>query len=151
MELVGAKNQHTALRQIHKHLKHDGVSICTLHNPAQRLQAVTGRLSFIGEHNLPDGGKLAVSSVERYFGESGIVKGVQYFEIYDETGYLIQKRRLEIMFNLIRPDDFGDMIKNAGFRVRELYGDYDKSAYDPASSPFLIYFLSKFYTAKEDV
>lgn len=143
MELLGAENQARTLERIHHHLKLEGVFICTLHNPAQRLETVTGQFSVVGEHDLPDGGKLSVFSVERHHPESGLVKGVQYFEIYDGLGTLRQKRLLEIKFNLVQPESFERMIENAGFKVHELYGNYDRSGYDPDRSPFLIYFLKK--------
>lgn len=143
MELVGSENQRLALQSIHKHLKDSGSFICTLHNPALRVKSACEERTLRGIFPLPDNHRLFLYSTEKYYPESGVIAGTQFYEIYDKQGTLNKVRSMDITFSLIEPKDFTDMCEKAGFQVAEVYGDYDKSAFLKESSPFMIYLLTK--------
>lgn len=142
MELVGEENQMAAMARIYSHLSPEGVFICTLHNPAQRIKAVNGEMVFRGEFQLPENKKLLLFSLETYNPTSKIIEGIQFFKFYDEQGTLELERQLDIQFSLIEQKPFEQMISKAGFKVLKLFGDYNKGLFNHESSPFMIYILA---------
>jgi len=46
-------------------------------------------------------------------------------------------------FELIAKDDFAEMANAVGFRIIELYGNYDRSIFVEDSSPVMIWVLEK--------
>ena len=70
-----------------------------------------------------------------------IVEAMQFYEEYDAKGILQSKRMLELHFRLTNKDEFEDLAKAAGFRVKAFYGDYSYSEFDEESSPFMIWLL----------
>ncbi|HWP96966.1 MAG TPA: hypothetical protein VN426_08945 [Syntrophomonadaceae bacterium] len=143
MELVGEENQNAALTRIYSHMKPDGSFICTLHNPVQRIHGVHGERVFRGEFQLPGNKKMILFSLENYDEASKVINGIQFYELYNEQGVLELERQLDIQFSLIEQEPFERMISNAGFRVVDLYGDYNKGSFIKESSPFMIYLLAK--------
>jgi len=65
---------------------------------------------------------------------------MQFYEEYDAKGILQSKRLLELHFRLSQKDEFEELAKAAGFKVKALYGDYDYSDYSE-DSPAMIWFL----------
>jgi ubiquinone/menaquinone biosynthesis C-methylase UbiE len=140
MELVGREKQTTALGAIYRALKDGGKFICTLHNPAVRRKTVDGMLRIVG-HFPKDKGTLVVSGFEQ--GGNPVVTRLQFFEFYNEAGDLEWKRVLPMLFEFIEKQDFQEMVMRAGFLVVELFGDYDRSDFDPERSPVMIWEMEK--------
>jgi hypothetical protein len=46
-------------------------------------------------------------------------------------------------FVFVEKDHFESMARDAGFRVLELYGNYDRSPFDAIRSPVMIWVLQK--------
>ena len=69
--------------------------------------------------------------------------GYEFFEVYDRTGLMLQRRLLPLAFRLTTPAEFETLVHHAGLKVAALYGDYSRAAFDPASSPFMIWILEK--------
>jgi hypothetical protein len=46
-------------------------------------------------------------------------------------------------FAFVERDAFARMATDAGFRLLQLYGNYDRTPFDPASSPVMIWLLGK--------
>jgi hypothetical protein len=46
-------------------------------------------------------------------------------------------------FAFVEKDHFESMARDAGFRVLELYGNYDRSPFDAIRSPVMIWVLEK--------
>lgn len=143
MELVGKEKQTAALRIIYSHLTSDGLFICTLHNPALRTRLASGEKVFRGEFALPGERVLRLHSQEQVVSGQSIIKGTQYFTIYDHQGKQLLERSLDICFSLVDKKGFEQMANEAGFSVQSLYGNYDRSGFDPEKSPFMIFFLNK--------
>jgi len=140
MELVGKDKQQTALRAIYRTLEDGGRFICTLHNPAVRKKGVDGVLRIVGTFQ-KDSGMLVVSGFEQ--GGNPVVSRHQFFEYFDEAGNQLWKRVLPMQFEFIDKEDFQEMAGSIGFKVTALYGNYDRSEFDPTRSPVMIWMLEK--------
>lgn len=143
-ELHSREDQQRTLEKIHLHLSEEGTFICTLHNPAVRLNRVDGLLRLWANVPLDDlGGKLLVWGLETQDTNSASVNGMQLFEVYDPNGLLETKRVVEYRFRIIERSEFETLAQASGFRVKKLYGDYAHSPFDERSSPFMIWKLEK--------
>ena len=94
MELIGKDNQMTALETVYRHLHDEGVFICTLHNPIQRKRLATGEKILRGSFELPGSQRLLLHSYEQYEVDADLIRGVQYFSIFDHKGTLLMERQL---------------------------------------------------------
>lgn len=140
MEIVGEESQRAALASIFASLAPGGRFVCTLHNPAVRRTQVDGVLRIVGRFPAEDG-TLVVSGFET--GGKPVVSRLQFFELFGPDGLLRWKRVLPMEFALIEKDSFERMARDAGFQVLELHGSYDRSAFDPARSPVMIWSLER--------
>jgi SAM-dependent methyltransferase len=140
MEIVGEENQRAALAAVFKCLAPGGRFICTLHNPAIRRKQVDGLLRLVGQFPT-EGGTLVVSGFEQ--GGTPVVSRQQFFEFFDGDGRLLEKRLLQMKFAFVEKDEFEQMAQSVGFRVAQLYGNYDRTPFDPAQSPVMIWGLEK--------
>lgn len=144
MELADRADQVRALRAIRRHLSERGRFLCALHNPAKRLAAVDGLLHLAGRARMDGGETMLLWSLENYDAASHTVSGLQTWEIFDKAGRMITKYMLDIRFSLPERQDFESLIADAGgYHAAGLYGDFDHSAYDESSSPFMIWDLRR--------
>jgi hypothetical protein len=142
-EILSVDLQRMALKSISLHLDRDGIFILTLNNPVIRLRTADGMMRVFGEFPIEEGKKLVFSYVNKYDPSDKIVSGYQFYEIYDSSNRMIEKRFLEINFKLISDQECCDMIKDMGFEILERYGDYSYAKYDEKTSNYLIYKLIK--------
>jgi len=143
-EIVKPDDQRRALASICEHLTAAGHLVCTLHNPAVRLSVVDGQLRQRGRFPLPDAsGMLCLSSEEHYDPATRLVSGTQVFEILSPEGVVQSRRSLMIKFFLHDKESFERLIREQGFRVQGLWGDYDRSEFRARTSPFMIWLLDK--------
>ena len=138
MELVEEADQRAALRSIRAHLQPGGRFVCTLHNPAVRRRSVDGTLRLVGSFGIPEG-TLVVTRVEQ--GGDPVVRRLQFLELFDASGALRWKRLQPMTFTLIERDHFESMATDAGFRATALWGDHQRSEFDPDHSPVMIWSL----------
>ena len=141
-ELQSRNDQIATLKAIHSHLTEHGRFICTLHNPALRVASEDGRLRLVSEAELNDGRTLLLWSVARFNPVEGVVEGKQIYEFYS-NGDLVSKSMLNIRFAVITQTDFEQMAQEAGFRVRAMYGNYDRTPFQSETSPYMIWELSR--------
>jgi SAM-dependent methyltransferase len=147
-EITDPAQQGQALSRIHDHLTEEGRFICTLHNPPVRLKKADGQERLLGHFPLPDGrGVLSLSSTERYDATTGLVTGTQFYRIADEQGRVLSEDTLDICFAVHHRGSFEALAADAGFSVVHLYGDYSYSPFEPDTSPFMIWVLSKTTTS----
>ena len=136
--------QEMTLATIRSHLTDSGRLICTLHNPQVRLKIIDGQVHLRGKYALPDGqGMLFLSTWENYDAGTHLVTGAQFYELYDRGGVMQSKRCVELRFYLHTRETFESLAQSQGFRVVALYGDYERAAFQPEKSPFMIWVLSK--------
>ncbi len=143
-EIISLDEQRKALKGIRNCLTETGRFICTLHNPSIRLKSVNGQLILRGKYSLPDGdGTLFLWSVEEYERENSLVKGTQFWEIYDQNGVMQRKSFVDIQFYLHQQEEFIELAQSHGFHLVNLYGDYSNSEFQRETSPFMIWVLGK--------
>ena len=142
-EILGTPAQREALRRIRAHLAESGCLVCTLHNPAVRIPTLDGRLRLLGRFPMAGGGVLTVQSLMHYDASTQIAHGTQFYEIADERGALSRKRELGVSFYLFTRDEFERLAGAAGLAVISIWGNYDRSGFDPAASPSIIWTLGK--------
>ena len=141
-EIYDVKKQEIALNRIYEHLEDDGIFICTLYNPAYRQKTADGQLRHLGVFKIDQTKSLIVSYYNQYDTKNKNVTGLQFYEIYDINNKLIDKRFLEIRFSLISKYDFITMAEGAGFKVKDIYGDYYFSPFDETSM-YMNFLLNK--------
>jgi SAM-dependent methyltransferase len=140
MEIVGERRQRAVLAAVFGCLKPGGRFVCTLHNPAVRRAQTDGVLREVGRFDVPDG-MLVVSGIER--GGEPVVEREQFFEFFGVDGQLRARRRLAMRFEFVERERLERMAREAGFEVERLHGGYDRSDYDPAGSPVMIFVFRK--------
>ena len=143
-EITDEIQQRHALERVYDHLTEAGRFICTLHNPAVRLKSADGEKRRLGRFPLLQGdGTLVLWSREQYDRDSRMVRGRQFYEVYDSTDGLRDSSFLDIAFYAHDRGSFESLAGDAGFRVVDLYGNYDRSAFDETASPVMIWVLAK--------
>ena len=142
-ELLRPVDQMAALVSIADLVAPAGRFICTLHNPEVRRKTVDGQLRVLGSTPLPEGGEtLVLSSSQRFAPDPIIVHAAQFYEIYDDQGRLKEKRVLNVSYRLVERTEFRALAEAAGFRVIEVFGDYERRPF-LADSPYMIWHLEK--------
>lgn len=142
-EIQTCELQIKALKAIYDHLEKGGTFICTLQNPYVRLKSADGMLKVIGDFPASKNNRLLVSFVNSYDERNGIVSGYQFYEIYNDSNVLLEKRFLKIMFRPVSDKEFRTMLEGVPLKITEVYGDYSYSKFDETSSAFIIYKLIK--------
>jgi hypothetical protein len=61
----------------------------------------------------------------------------------DANNYDIIADLLELHFRLTRKEEFEEMARQAGFKVKAFYGDYSYAEFNEESSPFMIWLFEK--------
>jgi hypothetical protein len=111
---------------------------------AQGCQSVLELTSGTGRLSLPDDqGMLYISSWEKHDAATHMVSGMQLYELLNRNGSVQSKRYLKILFYLHSRDSFESLAKAQGYHVVALYGDYERTAFQPQTSSFMIWILSK--------
>lgn len=143
-ELVSVEAQRDALARIAAHMAPGGRFVCTLHNPAVRRRTVDGQLRLLGSFDLSERNEtLLLWSVQVEDPREPVVAATQLYELYDPSGLLVEKRKLDVRFRLVDHHEFAAMPAGAGFTVEALYGTYDRAPFDPETSPFIIWTLRR--------
>jgi len=143
-ELLTEIDQRKALASVYRHLVEYGTFICTLQNPAVRIQRIDGQIRLWGKYPLLDPqGTLLMWGMETYNPASDLVAGLQTFELYDARNIMRSKRFSEYRFTLIDRDEFEELVIAEGFKVIALYGDYSYSNFDEQTSPYMVWVLQK--------
>lgn len=142
--ITSTQDQRRALERIHAHLSPGGMFICTLGNPVMRKQTVNGQLRLVRTYSLDDGCALLLWTLESFSaGDPQVVEALQFYEEYDASGVMRSKKLMELHFRLSGRDEFEELVKTAGFKVKALYGDYSRAKFNEENSPFMIWVLEK--------
>jgi SAM-dependent methyltransferase len=142
-EVLSSDLQYKTLLSISSHLDKDGVFILTLQNPKTRLKSADGLIRIIGEFPIDKHRRMIISSMNQYNQSEKIVSGFQFYEIFDSTNIMIEKRFLEINFRPIADSELRDMLKTIGLEIVETYGDYSYNRFDEETSNFMVYKIIK--------
>jgi len=142
-EIISTDLQIKALQSISSHLDENGVFVLTLQNPKTRLKTADGISRVMGKFALENNKQMIISYVNQYNESDKIVSGFQFYEIFDSTETLIEKKFLEINFKPISDSELRKMIKQAGLEIIEMFGDYSYGKFDEETSNFMIYKMIK--------
>jgi hypothetical protein len=114
----------------------------TLHNPIHQIPKLNGERRQICEHPLPEGDRLLyVWSTAIYQEEHKQGNAWQEYEIRNPLGEILERRELLARFAIIDRETFEKELKDAGFQILNLWGDYATNAFDPDQSPYMIWNL----------
>lgn len=141
-EILSEEKQRLTLKKIFEHLIINGMFICTLHNPNVRIKSADGTLKTLGKYTKDDG-TFIVYYLNEYNSQEKLVSGFQLYEIYDNNNELKDIRKLEVNFRIIDKNKFEQMLKEVGFKIDKIYGDYNYLTYDKNKSNYIIYILKK--------
>jgi SAM-dependent methyltransferase len=142
-EILDESKRVKALSSIREHVAEGGRFICTLQNPIVRTQSMDGKVKELGRFPAGEGRTLVVSASFVYDAQSQNVRGIQFYETYGPQGMLVEKSQLDVSFHLFHKSQFEKLAHSAGFSVVGLYGDYQRSSFDEAESPFMIWVMEK--------
>jgi SAM-dependent methyltransferase len=142
-ELVSEWARHAALASVHAALTRGGRFICTLYNPAYRLKSVNPRGQVMARFSNPSGrGEIVLTMMSEYDATRGMVSGTQTFTTLNDST-VVDEIAIPIEFCLPSRTWFAEAVTASGFVVEALFGDYDRSGYDPKRSPYMIWCLRK--------
>ncbi len=141
-ELTDPSAQRNALTNVANHLRPGGRFICTHHNAAIRAKMIDGVLRLRGEFQESGGNRtIRLSTCEQRVDGGAIVNALQTFEIFNVDGQLEDKRQFEVTYRLVDVEELRVMAEAAGFRVRDLYGDYQRGPFWTEESAYAIWVL----------
>lgn len=140
-EIVSIKLQLKALKNIYRHLSEGGTFVCTLQNPKVRLADADGSIRSLGTFIIDETRRLKLSYSNKV--KNGVVTGFQLYEIYNQHDCLIERRVLDICFRPINYEECIGMLHETGFTIKHVFGDYDYSAFDIETSPYMLFRLGK--------
>lgn len=133
MHLFTQEDQISCLQQVYQHLRPGGIFIIDIYAPSyQKLaQKPDGQFVVRGEFDLPNGHH--VIRKDRFV-RNDIVMQIQHtelrFEEYDTNGELVRKRTLPMDTRYTFPYELQLLLERVGFKLVELFRDYDKNPYD---------------------
>jgi len=137
-EIIDVKDRELVFRSVKNIISEPGEFIFTLYNPSYRRKSISNNLTFVDEFPVNDNKlRFFISSAE----SDSIVEVKQFYELYDDSGILLNKRMLNLKFKLINRNEIEELIRRSGFIIKEFYGNFDSSEYDENISPFMIYIL----------
>jgi hypothetical protein len=103
---------------------------------------VDGSLRLEGKYSL-EKQQLLFWGLEKQQPNHCIVERTQFYEIYDQHGFLQSKRLLDMQFCLIKKQEFEEMAQEVGYKIVAVYGDYSYSEFNRDTSPSMIFILQK--------
>jgi SAM-dependent methyltransferase len=142
-EILQEHRRRAALERIRDHLTPQGTFICTLQNPAIHTSSMDGTMRPVGEFPMENGDTLVVNSQLDFDPSSQLASGKQTYDRLNPDSVLIDHRSLDVSFYLFRKLEFEAFSRDAGFEIAELFGDYDRTAFDGQSSKFMIWRLAR--------
>ncbi len=141
-EITDKEKRRKAITGIYEHLSDDGDFFVTLYNPVYRLKSADGNMKCMGSFDLSMNRTLTITFYNSYDQASNLVYGTQFYEIYDHRNRLVDKRFLNISFTPVTREELVDMCTKAGFKLVEIYGDYEFGAFDE-NSKFMNFLFTK--------
>lgn len=143
--ITSQSDQRKALQNIYRHLMPGGIFICTLSNPVLRSREVDGQLRLANTYSLPNHqGNLLLWILEQFDpDDEHVVQAYEFFEQFDLNGVQTSRRLMELNFRLSPLDEFKTLLKDCGFSVQALYGDYAYHEFVAHSNSYLIWILQK--------
>jgi SAM-dependent methyltransferase len=142
-EIISAEKQLQALKLISDHLEDGGTFILTLQNPNTRLKMADGVNRVLGEFELRDNKCMKISYLNLFNPSEKIVCGHQYYEVFNTSNEVIEKRKLDICFRPVWDQELRSMLKETDMRISSVFGDYSFNSFNEESSNYIIYKITK--------
>lgn len=140
-EILGDADRSALLESARRHLEPGGRFICTLHDPARRLETVGPGREQRWVFTCPEaGGEMELTLSTRFHPRDFIVEGLETIRRAD-TGRVILE--LPLRFRLCGQEEFRRLASGAGFRVEALHGGTSREPYTPGESPGMIWILQR--------
>ncbi|MBI4912010.1 MAG: methyltransferase domain-containing protein [Acidobacteria bacterium] len=138
-EVLGAADRRRVFERVRAHLAPGGSFLLTLHNPPVRIAAAHRDWRPMGSALLGPGRSLEVYSRWEVAPSRGRIQGFQRYRELDASGACRQELKLPIVFDLIARDEVEEQARATGLEILRVDGDYEGSAFDPETSPFMIF------------
>jgi SAM-dependent methyltransferase len=133
-EITSAADRAAAFRSVAAALRCGGRFVCAQQNPAVRLRTLDGEWHGVPQVERASGGRVRLSVRGARVEGSDLVEGEQRIEIAAEGVDVVVKTR----YALPSSREITAAAADAGLRLVSLWGDYDRSPYDAASSPLMV-------------
>lgn len=144
LEITDERDQLRTLSEVKSALISGGRFVCTLHNPPVRRRSFGSDPRLLGPFEIPEsGGRLEVWVNETWHPGTPVAEARQTYKLYDSTGSLEQEQTMQLRFSLLEQPVFAAMVRETGFEVMELFGDYDRSSFNAESSPYMIWIVRR--------
>ena len=135
-EIVGKENRRKVFCSVYDLLSKKGEFVITLHNPSVRRKTITGAITHVKTFKV-ENEQVSFSMASNEDAEN-VVDVYQFYETYDKSGNLVNKKLINLKFELINKSEIEKELLSAGFAVKEVYGNFDMSNYDDEKSPYII-------------
>lgn len=136
-ELVEREQRQALFTAVAQTLARRGTFICTAHNPSVRSASLNGEWQVLGPFPHRDG-SVEVRVRGTVSGQFSVVTGEQQVTVRDHDGSTLRDHVLPLRFSLPPLDEILELAANAGLRVTSVFGNYDRSPYDPSTSRAII-------------
>lgn len=140
-EIIKKEDRDKVLRSVYDVLNEDGEFVLTLHNPQHRRKMIDRRLNHVD--NFKTGEKTISFSISSHEDQNAIVHLNQFYEIYDNNGYMIEKKMINLNFALLSKTEIEKELNDEGFIIKEIFGNYDKKIFNEIDSQYIIIIASK--------
>lgn len=142
LHLLTVEDQVRTLKNTRRHLKDDGILIVDLFAPkydylAQDTRHVTRK--FVNPEN---GHIIFKTDIVNYDHANQLIHEDSLLEEYDEKGNLIRSIHLSLKLRYIFRYEMEHLLRLSGFKVKAVYGTFDKRPYDYKSGE-MIFIASK--------
>lgn len=127
------------LRNAHEHLVPDGLLgiEVSVFSPEELAEPSVSQLRHDFTRQLSEG-KLDRFSASRYDPASQIMDMRLFYELYDESGELENRRAHELKIRLTTRDELELMLRMSGFSVESVYGGFDGEPFDSDSEHLIV-------------
>lgn len=143
MHNLNISDQQNTLNTIAKHLKHGGALAVDLYHPyPQALLEADGRMQFAGQFEAEESGNAVHWFVSRQLELDEQIQRVTFMldEVDDEN--IVHRKHFTFPMRYLHRFEMELLLKNAGFELLEILGDYDGSEFY-AESPRMIFIAQK--------
>lgn len=142
-EILNQQKQFQTLLNVKEHLKTGGTFICATQNPVVRFRNNSGMPKVLGKFEYGDNHDLIITIIHEYHHINNFMTGWQFYEIYDKNHILKEKRYIELKQKPVFYQVMCEMCKAAGFRIENVYGNYNYGKFDEEKSEFMIFNTKK--------
>jgi SAM-dependent methyltransferase len=140
-EIIKKEDRIKVIRSVYDLLNDNGEFVITLHNPINRRKLIDRTLKHVG--NFIKDEKTISFSITSHEDQNAVVHLNQFYEIYDINGCMIEKKMINLNFALIPKNDIEKELINEGFKIKEVFGNFNKEIFNEVESTYIIVIATK--------